>query len=59
MAAMSAIRCNPLYRQLHQRLRGCGKPAKLALVAVMRHMLVALNAMLRDNRPWRPATHPA
>ena len=59
MAAMSAIRCNPLYRQLHQRLRGCGKPAKLALVAVMRHMLVALNAMLRDNRPWQPALNPA
>jgi transposase len=59
MAALSAIRCNPLYRQLHQRLRGRGKPAKLALVAVMRHMLVALNAMLRDHRPWQPATHPA
>lgn len=59
MAALSAVRCNPLYRQLHQRLRSRGKPAKLALVAVMRHMLVALNAMVRDNRPWQPATHPA
>ena len=59
MAALSAIRCNPLYRQLHQRLRGRGKPGKLALVAVMRHMLVARNAMLKDNRPWQPTTCPA
>ncbi|MDB5472119.1 MAG: hypothetical protein JWR84_3710, partial [Caulobacter sp.] len=28
------------------------KPAKVALIAVVRKMLNTLNAMLRDNKPW-------
>lgn len=33
-----------------QRLRNQGKPAKVALVAIMRKLLVTLNAMLKANR---------
>lgn len=33
----------------NQRLRGQGKPAKVALVAVMRKLLITLNAMLKTN----------
>jgi transposase len=31
-----------------------GKARKLALVACMRKLLLILNAMLRDQQPWRP-----
>ena len=46
---------NPLLRAFYQRLRMVGKPAKLALTAVARKLLVYLNAILRDQRPWRYA----
>lgn len=54
MAALAAIRSttSPLkahYRQLVAR----GKPAKVAIVACMRKLLITLNAMVRDNTPWR------
>jgi transposase len=54
MAALSAIRCNPPLRQKFRELRRAGKPGKLALVAVMRKLLVILNAMLKTQTPWRP-----
>ena len=33
-------------------LRKAGKPAKVAIVAIMRKLLVLVNALLRDNRMW-------
>ncbi len=56
MACLSAVRYNPVLRAVYARLRAAGKPAKVALVAAMRKLVVILNAMLRDNRPWDPAT---
>lgn len=55
MAALVAARWNPVLREFYQRLRAAGKPAKLALTAVARKLLVLLNAMLRDGRRWRYA----
>jgi transposase len=55
MAALAAARWNPVLRAFYQRLRAAGKPAKLALIAVARKLLVLLNAMLRDGQPWRYA----
>jgi transposase len=52
MAALTAARWNPALRALYQRLRAAGKPAKVALTAVARKLLVLLNAILRDQRPW-------
>jgi len=52
MAAVSAIRCNPVIRSMYERLRSAGKPAKVAIVACMRKLLVMLNAMLRSGTPW-------
>ena len=54
MAALSAIRCNPVIRTYYQGLveRGCVK--KVAVVACMRKLLVILNAMIRDGRNWAP-----
>ena len=54
LAALSAARYNPPLRAFRDRLRAAGKKPKLVLVAVARKLLVVLNAMLRDNRPWNP-----
>lgn len=55
MAALVGKRYNPVLRTFYQRLLAAGKPKKVALVACMRKLLVILNAMLRDRRPWDPA----
>jgi transposase len=55
MACLSAVRYNPPVRAYYARLRAAGKAVKVAQVAAMRKLLVALNAMARDNRPWDPA----
>jgi transposase len=55
MATLTAIRHNPVIAAFYQRLVTAGRPGKLALTAAMRKLLVILNAILRDQRPWRPA----
>jgi hypothetical protein len=35
-------------------LVAAGKKSKVIIVAVMRKMIVTLNAMLRDNTEWHP-----
>jgi transposase len=55
MAALVAARWHPTLRAFYQRLRAGGKPAKLALTAVARKLLVLLNAMLRNGQRWRHA----
>ena len=55
MAALSAIRCNPVMRVFYQRLLARGKPKMVALVAVARKVLTVLNAMLRDKKQWQHA----
>jgi transposase len=60
MAALSASRYNPVLKPFYQRLLQSGKPKMVALIAVARRLLTALNAILRDGRPWRqPAEVPA
>lgn len=54
MCAMVAARTNPVFREFYQRLIARGKPKKLALVAVMRKLIVTLNAMLKADSIWRP-----
>ncbi len=55
MAALTASRCNPVIREFYLRLRLAGKPAKVALVACMRKLLVILNAMVKNNTCWQKA----
>ena len=50
MAALVAVRWQPEFKAFYQQLRARGKPAKVALVACMRKLLVVLNARLRDER---------
>jgi transposase len=55
MAALSAVRCDPALKARYQAMRAAGKPAKVAIIAIARHLLTALNAMLAENRPWTSA----
>ena len=51
-ATIVAIRCNPPIRLFYKHLRDQGKPPKVAIVAAMRKLLIAANAMLEHDRPW-------
>jgi transposase len=55
MAALTAIRSQSRFRQLYRDMLSKGKPAKLAIVAIARKLLVTLNAILRDRTAYRPA----
>lgn len=50
MAALSVIRYEPAFHDYYARLKARGKPSKVALVAVMRKLIVVLNARMRDAR---------
>lgn len=52
MATLVALRHNSVLRRQYQNLRGRGKPAKVAIVACMRKLLVILNAMIKNHRAW-------
>lgn len=56
MAARAAARSKSPLGDFYRRLIAAGKTPKVATVALMRKMLVTLNAMLRDNQPWKHAT---
>jgi transposase len=53
MATVASLKWNGLIRSFYQRLKAAGKPSKVALVACMRKLLIVLNTLLRENRPWR------
>jgi transposase len=55
MAALVASRRNPVIAPYYDKLRAAGKTGKQALVACMRKLVVILNAILRDRKPWQPA----
>jgi transposase len=55
MGAVVAMRHNPVIKAFYERLVERGKSKKLALTACVHKMLVILNAMVRDNLPWRVA----
>jgi transposase len=52
MAAVSAIKHNCKIKALYDRLKQAGKPAKVALTACMRRILIILNVMIKTNRPF-------
>lgn len=56
MGTLAAIQRGPM-RERYQRLVNNGKPGKVALVAVMRHILVTANAVLRDHSTFQPQQH--
>ncbi len=52
MAAVTAARSDKGFKAEYQAMRAAGKPAKVALIAVARKLLVALNSMLKQQRAW-------
>jgi transposase len=57
MAAIVAMRHNPVMREFYERLLKAGKPKKVAIVACMRKLLTIVNAMLRDQSMWDATRH--
>lgn len=55
MATLTATRCNPVIREMYQRLLKAGKKKKVAIVACMRKLLTILNAIIRDRSHWNLA----
>lgn len=55
MAAVTASRHNPVLKSFYEKLISKGKPAKLALVALMRRLVIFANAVLRSGQPWKGA----
>ena len=53
MSTLVATRHNPVIRTQYQHLLKRGKEKKVALTACMRKFLTILNAMQRDQRPFR------
>jgi transposase len=54
MAALSAIRTNPVIRKFYEHLTSQGKLFKVAITACMRKILVILNTLVRNNCLWSP-----
>ena len=55
MPALVAARFNQDLKATFDRLTSAGKPPKIAITAVMRKLLILANALLREDRKWRPA----
>ena len=54
MPALVAARFNADLKAKYRALIAAGKPAKVALTAIMRKLLILANALLRDGRTWAP-----
>ena len=48
MAALSAVRYDPVFQRFYQRLRSAGKKPLVALVAIMRKLIILLNRLLKN-----------
>lgn len=52
MAVLSARQFNPKIKLFYDRLIAKGKLKKVAITACMRKLLIIMNAMIRDKKPW-------
>jgi len=52
MPALVAMRFNPCLKAKYTQLRDAGKPAKVAIVAIMRKLLETANALVKADRLW-------
>lgn len=55
MAALTAMRYNPVLNAFAERLRQAGKPPKVIITACIRKLLVILNTMLKNQTAWKHA----
>jgi transposase len=54
MSALVAVRHDPVQKAAYRAFRTEGKPAKVALVAIARRILVTANAILKTKQPYSP-----
>ncbi len=54
MPTLVAVQKNPWVRAYYERLRSNGKPPKVALVACMRKLLIAVHVVARTRKPFVP-----
>ena len=52
MPAIVAMRFNPDLRAKYQALRTAGKPAKVAITALMRKLIELANTLVKADRLW-------
>ena len=52
MPALVAIRYNLHLAEIYRKLVDAGKPAKRAIAAIMRKLVILANALIRDDRTW-------
>jgi len=52
MPALVACRFNPDLKAKYQKLIKAGKPAKVAITAIMRKLIILANTLLSDDRKW-------
>lgn len=55
MATLVATRHNPKIKRFYQHLFLLGKEKMVALVAAMRKLLIILNSMVKQQKPWNAA----
>ena len=55
LGAQVAKRHNPVLKTFYERLIAAGKSKMAATIAVAHKLLIILNAILRDKKPWQPA----
>jgi transposase len=53
VASWTAVRLKGGLQDWYLRMVAAGKPRQVALIAIARKLLVALNEMMRSNMPWR------
>jgi len=58
MAALAAIKWNPVIKEFYERLLAGGKVKKVAIVACMHKLLTIMNAMIRSQTSWKPIATP-
>lgn len=54
MATLVAMRWNPVIHAYYNRLCSAGKKKMVALIAAMHKLLTILNAMIKNQQPWKP-----
>ena len=52
MPALVAMRFNPDLKAIYDKLRNAGKPAKVALTALMRKLAELANTLVKADRLW-------
>jgi transposase len=52
MPVLVAIRINPWLRSYYRRLRAAGKRPKVAMIAAMHKLLMAIYSVAKNRRPF-------